>query len=177
MSQMIIVSVTCADRPGLISTLTQCLFDLGANLGDSAFSILGHAARFSAICDVPKDVNNEEIRTALSSLKETEGGEITVSSFALPKEQAPSALTTHTIQVSGGDRPGLVARLSEVFQQYDANISNIKTVRSEIGQETSYAVELSVYIPEKNSEACLNVIANTAGELGLICDITPHEGA
>ncbi len=171
MSQTIIVSVTCADRPGLISTLTQCLFDLGANLGDSAFSTLGRAARFSAICDIPKDVSTDEVKTALSSLDVTEGGEISVSTFTFPSEQGEAGKITHAIYVGGGDRPGLVTRLAEVFQQYEANIINMNCARSGMGSDASYAVEISAFIPEKQQQNCLNTVANTAGELGLQCRI------
>jgi len=174
MSQLFIVSVTCSDRPGLIATLSQRLFELGANLGDSAFSVLGRAAHFSAICDFPKVVSLEEVKEALTSLDETTGGEISVHPFAFAPDQDQNAKVTHNIQIGGGDRPGLVTRLAEVFQSYDANIVHMKCMRSEASgapETYTYTVNISANIPDAAQQSCINTIANTAGELKLTCQI------
>jgi len=171
MSQLFIVSITCSDRSGLIAVLTERLFDLGANLGDSAFSTLGHAARFTAVCDMPDGISTDDVKVALTELDETKGGEISVSTFTFKPEQNQTSQVTHLIQVSGGDRPGLVARLSEVFQEYGANIVHMNSTRTGRDSKASYAVEISANIPENTQQSCLSTIANTAGEMGLICRI------
>ena len=37
----VLVSVFCPDRTGLIAAIAGRLFDLGANLGDTSFTVLG----------------------------------------------------------------------------------------------------------------------------------------
>jgi len=41
-----LVSVFCPDRKGLISDIAGRLFELGGNLGDTTFAVLGEAAQF-----------------------------------------------------------------------------------------------------------------------------------
>ncbi len=111
MSQPFIISVICPDRPGLIAALAERLFELGANLGDAAFAVLGRGAEFTAACTLPAGVGGAEIDSALRALPETRDGEISVRAFAFAAEQDDSGRTTHLIEVGGGDCPGLVARL------------------------------------------------------------------
>lgn len=171
MTRLFLVSVVCPDRAGLIAAVAERLFDLGANLGDAAFAVLGTGAEFTAVCDVPDGVSTAEIEDALKSLPETGNGEITVRAFAYDQEKGDSGAITHRIEVGGGDRPGLVARLAEVFQQYGANIVRLNSTRSGSGTAASYAVRIAAHIPAGRAESCLNTVANTAGELGLNCRI------
>jgi glycine cleavage system transcriptional repressor len=71
--------------------------------------------------------------------------------------------------VSGGDQPGLVARLSEIFTQFDANIVRLdaQTLPDRAGER--YVLRFSVSIPVERSEVCLSAVANTAETLGLTC--------
>ncbi len=171
MSQLFLVSVVCPDRPGLIAAVTERLFDLGANLGDAAFAVLGAGAEFTAVCDMPDGVAAMEVELALRELPETGEGEVSVRAFGYGDVKAESGRITHRIEVSGGDRPGLVARLAEVFQQYGANIVRLNSSRSGHGAHASYAVRISAHIPPECAESCLNTVANTAGELSLDCRV------
>ena len=173
MTQLFLVSVVCPDRSGLIAAISERLFDLGANLGDTAFAVLGKGAEFTAVCDVPEGIAPTEIESALKSLDETGGGEVTVRAFAYDHEKGDSGNITHRIEVGGGDRPGLVARLAEVFEQYGANIVRLNSTRSGSGAGASYAVRIAAHIPSDCADSCLNTVANTAGELGLNCRIDP----
>lgn len=173
MSHLLIVSVICPDREGLIAALSERLFEMGANLGDASFSVLGKGAEFTAVCEVPAAVTAEEVETALTGLPQTRDGHVAVRAFGYDPDHSESGRITHTIEVGGGDRPGLVARLAEVFQEYGANIVRLNCVKSGQGRDTRYAVRLSVHVPEGVRESCLNTVANTAGELTLSCRIDP----
>ena len=38
------IAISCADRSGLLATITGRLFDLGADLGDTTFAVIGTSA-------------------------------------------------------------------------------------------------------------------------------------
>jgi glycine cleavage system transcriptional repressor len=80
----------------------------------------------------------------------------------------PQGRITHRIVLSGGDRPGLIARLSEALGEYKANIVRLDAQR--IPEQGLYVTRVSVALHER-VEACLNTVANTAGELGLSCHV------
>lgn len=170
MTQTVLVSLSCPDRTGLVAAVTGALFDLGANLGDATFAVLGEAAEFTALCEVPDDVSVQEIEGALSALPEAAGGQLSVTPFTLAPLHGPSGRITHRITVSGGDRPGLIARLAEVFGQYKANIVRLNAERVPEGAGTRYVVRIAISLPDADAAAaCLATVSNTAGELGLSC--------
>ena len=164
----VLVSVFCPDRTGLVAAITGRLFDLGVNLGDTSFAMLGSGAEFTSVCDLPGGVTASEVETDLGGLALLKDAAITVRTFDLEAAHGPQGRITHRVVVTGGDRPGLVARLSEVFGQFQANIVRMDAQR--VPEQGIYITRFSVSIPAR-IEACLNTISNTAGELNLSCHV------
>lgn len=167
-----LVSIIGPDRVGLVSAITGRLFDLGANLGDTAFAVLGGGAEFTAICEFGAEMDLETLERELEALPELDGAEVSVSRFDLAAVHPASETITHTITVSGGDSPGLMARLCEVFEQFDANIVRLNSERVPGGDGNQYVITTAVAIAPENADTCIATIANTAGELGLNYDYT-----
>lgn len=165
----VLISIFCPDRTGLVAAITGRLFEIGANLGDTSFSMLGTGAEFTSVCELPDDLSAAEAEADLARLPELERARVSVRSFELDAAHGAAGTITHRIVVSGGDRPGLVARLSEVFGQYSANIVRMDAQR--LSEQGLYATRFAVAIPPERTEACLNTVANTAGELGLSCHV------
>ncbi|MCP4749535.1 MAG: amino acid-binding protein [Proteobacteria bacterium] len=163
------ISVFCPDRVGLISAITGKLFDLGANLGDTAFAVLGTGAEFTTVCDLPEGTSKDEVEEQLNSLEELKEADVTVSLFQLQPIHGPMADITHRITIRGGDNPGLVARLSEVFVEFDANIVRLNSEKIPGGTGDQYLIHISAWIPESCAEACLATITNTASALQMRC--------
>jgi glycine cleavage system transcriptional repressor len=102
-------------------------------------------------------------------LPQLAGAEVSVTPFIHAATQAENARITHIIDVVGGDRPGLVARLTEAFQDYDANIVRMNSTRLPgSGDDADYMTRFEVYIPER-ADACLAAIDNTAQQLSCTC--------
>jgi len=170
MAKTALISILCPDRVGLVAAISGRLFDLGGNLSDTTFAVLGGAAEFTSICEFPAGVEHAAVAADLGALPELADADIAVRPFGMASVHGPSGHITHHITVSGGDRPGLVARLCEVFVQFKANIVRLNAERTQgDGGETQYAVIASVWIPEGRAPSCLATIDNTAGEMGLSC--------
>lgn len=173
MSQHLLVTVFCPDRTGLVAAVAGQLFDLGLNLGDTNFAVLGTAAEFAAVCDAPDDVSAADVEAALKTLPECADARIEVRPFGLDPVADPSGRITHRVYVRGGDRPGLVARMAEVFGQYKANIVRMSAEHMPDLAGGQYVVRFDVTIPADAADRCLNTAANTAGELHLTCHVEP----
>ncbi len=163
----LLISAFCPDRTGLIAAIAGCLFDLGADLGDTSFAVLGAGAEFTTICRVPDHLSDTELKQALSALAELKGATITVGPFGLDAQHGPTAHITHIVSTSGGDRPGLIARMSEAFTQFKANIVRMDAQRVPDSNGYRYVTRFAISIPDARKDACLATVANTAGELGL----------
>jgi glycine cleavage system transcriptional repressor len=168
MSQLAVVSIFCPDRTGLVAAIAGCLFDLGGSLGDTTFAVLGTGAEFTSLCELPEGIGLDEVQSELSKVPELADAEMTVTSFRFEPTQPPEGQITHQIEVLGGDRPGLIARLCEVFGEFGANIVRLNAEK--VGDE-KYSVKFSVAIPERSRSACLATVANTAEGLQLECSV------
>lgn len=164
----VLVSIFCPDRTGLVAAIAGRLFDLGADLGDTSFAQLGTGAEFTSVCDMPAGVAAGEVADDLGRLPVLAGARIAVTPFELDAAHGPSGRITHRVVVSGGDRPGLVARLSEVFGEFRANIVRMDAQR--LPDQGIYVTRFAVSIPDR-AEACLTTVANVAGEMNLACDV------
>ncbi len=169
------LSVFCADRVGLVSAITGKLFDLGINLGDTTFAVLGSGAKFTSVCEVPQELSLPDLKGQISDIGELEGADIEIKPFELEDVHGPKAKITHRIRVQGGDNPGLVARLSEVFIEFDANIVRLNSEKTADPSGTQYLIDISAWIPKENTEACLATIENTANTLQMSCRIKASE--
>jgi glycine cleavage system transcriptional repressor len=74
---------------------------------------------------------------------------------------------THRVTISGGDQLGLVARLSHVFAQNEANIVRLEARKLPDSEGGLYVTRFAVWIPPGRANMCLATVANTAGSLGL----------
>ena len=165
MSRIFLVSVACEDRTGLVAAITGRLFDLGGNLGDTSFAVLGTGAEFTSLVDLPDHLDAATVRGEIGALPETAGGTVEVSPYDRPTTHGPLGEVSHVVTVSGGDQPGLIARVTEVFGECGANILNI-----DAGLEAgAYTMRFAVAIPPPGADKCLATVANTAEGMNLAC--------
>jgi glycine cleavage system transcriptional repressor len=127
----------------------------------------GTGAEFSSVCELPEGLSVADIETNLARLPELSGADIKVSPFTFDPAPGPKVRVTHRIEVSGGDQLGLIARLSEIFAQFDANIVRMDAQKLPDVDGGRYVTRFAVSIPSDRAETCLSAIANTAGSLGL----------
>ena len=170
MTKSALISIICPDSVGLISAISGRLYDIGANLGDTTFAVLDEGAKFTSVADLPDGVSIEKAEEEILSLAEMKNATVKVERFTMDPMHGENTNITHRIIISGGDRPGLIARLSEVFMEYGANIVrlNSQAIPSENG--TVYSIRISVSVPKDRAATCLATVFNTASELGLKCE-------
>ncbi|MDB5393642.1 MAG: amino acid-binding protein [Rhodospirillales bacterium] len=162
-----LVSILCLDRVGLVSSVADFLFSVGVNLRDTTFAVYGSGAEFSSVCELPDGVGVNDIEQGLARLPELEGAELRVAPFVFDPTPGPAVRITHRIEVGGGDQLGLIARLSEIFAQFGANIVRLDAQKLPAAEGGRYVTRFAVSLPPDRAETCLSAIANTAGSLGL----------
>lgn len=166
-----LISIIGLDRVGVVSGVTGYLFETGANLADSAFAVLGEGFEFSCIAEFSAGADEEEITAGLAALEAVAGARITVSRFPFALARGESATITHVVDISGGDRPGLVARISEVLVDYGANIVRMSSKRTATEDGYDYRTRFAINLGEGRLAALEAALYNTAGSLRLDCDV------
>jgi glycine cleavage system transcriptional repressor len=165
-----LVSIICEDHPGLIADVAGRLFDLGINLGDTTFAVLGGGAEFTLVAKLPGRLALDELERELQSLPALKGAHLTVSAFQYRESHDEHARITHRIEIVGDDSPGLVARLSEVFRAFGANIVRLNSESVAGASGARFLLRMAVWVPAGKEAACMATVANTAGQMNLKCE-------
>ncbi len=122
-----LISLICEDRPGLIAAVTGRLYDIGVNLADTTFAILGGGAEFTLVAKLPERLTLADLERELDELPELSDAKLTVTPFSYRESHDEKARITHRIEITGDDSPGLIARLSEAFRAFGANIVRLNS--------------------------------------------------
>ena len=164
-----LVSIICEDHPGLIADVTGRLFDVGINLGDTTFAVLGGGAEFTLVAKLPDRVTLEDLERELKSLPALADARLSVTAFRYRESHDAHAHITHRIEIVGDDSPGLVARLSEAFRQFGVNIVRLNSESVPGASGARFLLRMAVWVPDDKAAACMATVANTAGQMNLKC--------
>ncbi|MGB8275397.1 MAG: ACT domain-containing protein [Alphaproteobacteria bacterium] len=167
MADNALISYLGPDRPGLISKLTGRLFELGGSLGDVTFAALGRGAEMTLLYELPKGQTVDTLRQDLSALPEVQSGEFKVNEFVLKPVAGPASRITHRIILSGGDRPGLVARIIKILDEHGARVVRMNAERLIGATGDQYIARFAVSVRHERAPGCLAGVVSLAGELGL----------
>jgi glycine cleavage system transcriptional repressor len=166
-----ILRIAGSDSVGHVATITGYLFEIGANLADTTFAVLGTGFEFSSLIELSADVDADEIEEGLRAVGLPEGVRITLMPALYAFDRLGDSVITHVVEFSGGDRPGLVARMSEVLGKYEANIVRMSSRRSESEEGYDYRTRFAVNIKTETYKALETALYNTAGSLRLNCSV------
>jgi glycine cleavage system transcriptional repressor len=166
-----LISILGRDQRGVVSAVTGYLFEIGANLADSAFAVLGEGFEFSCVAEFTAGADAAEVSSGLEALDLLKDARITVTSFPFGLDRGDTAVITHVVDISGGDRPGLVARISEVLMDYDANIVRMSSKRMPTDGGFDYRTRFAINVGEGRFSALEAALYNTAGSLRLNCGV------
>ena len=117
----------CEDRPGLIADVTGRLYNLGINLGDTTFAVLGGGAKLTLVAKLPSDISIPDVEEELRSIPVLRGADVEVAPFAYRETHDQSAHITHRIEITSDEYPGLIARLSEALRPMGVNIVELNS--------------------------------------------------
>lgn len=112
------------DRPGIVAAVTKVLYEHGCNLEDATSTILrGHFAITLVVR------SGERGADALEADLGPVAGELGLVVTVRPVEEAESGVIepTHVVSVYGGDRPGIVYRVSEALAEAGANVTALSS--------------------------------------------------
>ncbi|RLB63489.1 MAG: amino acid-binding protein, partial [Deltaproteobacteria bacterium] len=142
------LTIVGRDRPGIVSQVTQILFDQGCNLADSSCSILGGQFTMILILGHPEHTNRDSFGGAFEPL---EDADLTV---ALRVLKPGGEIRPHIegdicmISVYGSDKPGIVYRVAQVLGKKKVNITDLNTKLVGTEERPVYVMVLEAVPPE-----------------------------
>jgi len=111
------------DKPGIVAAVTQALFEQGLNLGETSMLRLG--GNFTIMMMVTGDQDEDALRERLKPVIEAQGMCLHVDPIQahLHEHLLPNVQVT----VSGADRAGIVAQVTEALAGAGLNILDLES--------------------------------------------------
>lgn len=146
--QYFALTIIGRDRPGIVSQVTEILFQGGFNIADSSCSILGGQFSMILIISNPDFATKEEFSDTFKPLEESSlsvyirtlkaGGEIR------PVLEGNLCM----ISVYGADRPGIVFQVAKELGDRNINITDLNTKLVGAAEKPVYVMLLEAMLPE-----------------------------
>ncbi|MBI4953673.1 MAG: ACT domain-containing protein [Myxococcales bacterium] len=159
-AQHLVVTAVGSDRPGLVKELAAAIHAAGANLEDSRMAILGGEFALIALVTGPAAAI-AAAGQALVGLEQRLGLRI----VARPTERGQQArpFLLFRLDVTGVDRPGIVAAVSQVLVGHGVNVAALESrVRyAPLSGTPMFVLEAELQVP---SETALGELRRSLAE-------------
>ena len=168
------VSVFGRDRPGIIAAVTRVLADAGCNLEDTSMTILrGHFAMMLVI-SAGEGIIGDALEAALSPVADRLDLQLSVRPVSDNIATAQVGGERWSAAVYAADRPGLVARISEVLAAHQVNIVGLETRL--VGEpDAVYVMHFELEVPAGRADQVQSDLAAAARALGVEVSMRPDE--
>lgn len=127
------------DKPGIVAAVTRALFDLGINLGETSMLRLG--GNFTIMMMVSGAQGEGELHDRLGPVIEAQGMRLHVDPIQahLHQHLVPNIQVT----VSGADRAGIVAQVTEALAAAGFNILDLESDVAGTAQRPVYIMQIA----------------------------------
>ncbi len=136
------------DKPGIVSSISKVLFELGCNIEDSTMTLLGGQFAVILLLAYPKNADVSKIKTKLKSSLKNLDLSISVNEVDAPKKDKKN-YGDYVIAVYGADKSGIVYSVSRYLADNKINITDVQTKISGNNKQKVYIMLLEVNIPKK----------------------------
>jgi glycine cleavage system transcriptional repressor len=160
------VSVFGRDRPGIVAAMTRVLADAGCNLEDTSMTILrGHFAMMLVISG-GASIFARDLEARLSPVADRLDLQLSVRSASDDVTTAQLAGERWSAAMYAADRPGLVARVSEVLADHQVNIVGLETRL--VGEpDAVYVMHFELEVPAGGAAQVQSDLAAAGRALGV----------
>lgn len=118
--KQLVITLIGTDRPGLVETLSDTVFQHQGSWQASSLSKL--AGKFAGIVQI--DIKEEHANAFTEALARIPDLNVLIANAA---PQTETDTTTHTLSVTGNDRPGIVQEVTREIAKFGININNLET--------------------------------------------------
>lgn len=136
------------DRPGIVSQVTEILFQLGCNIADSSCSILGGQFSMILIISNPKIATKDDFGDAFHTLEENNLS-VYIRTLKPGGEQRPELEgDLCMISVYGADKPGIVYQVAKELGDRKINITDLNTKLIGAQDRPVYVMMIEALLPQ-----------------------------
>jgi glycine cleavage system transcriptional repressor len=166
------------DQPGIVTAVSQILYETGCNIEDSSMTILRGDFAMILIISVPKDLNLEDLDKKLNPLRQSVNLTMVLHKLTGKElsHKTASGTQMYIISVYGTDKPGIVYKVTRLLASESINICDLNTKITGDTKNPVYIMVLEVEIPPSgNIDDLKQKLAMLQEELKVEINLKPLE--
>ena len=166
-----IITVLGKDRPGIIASVSKVLYELDCKIENVNQMILQSEFASFFIIRPPKSIDSRDLKTEID--KQIADKSLYIHVKEIEKEDETQVLEVEKgepfiISATGPDQKGLVAKISGIIAEYNANIVNLEAVFKGGEDPGNNIMSFEVFITEDiDRETLIGKLKAKADELNL----------
>lgn len=170
MAREFIITMTAANRMGILSAVTKAMSDLGADLFEASQTVVRGYFTMIFSARFPDTLSQEIIAEHLLDVGRPFDIDVTIK--AGPEEttaDVPQTHSMHAIRVGGTNRPGLLRTLSTTMAKQEVDIVGMRAVQTDEG---GFEMHMKVLAPADDGiERLLDALNGQGQEQGFSANL------
>src|SRR5574341_814979 len=141
----VVISAVGKDRPGIVAAVSKVLFEAGCNLEDSSMTILEGEFAMILVVSLPEGLKIDELDHKFEEVRRSLQLAIFLKAMTFEETQRQKSRgQPYMISVYGGDKPGIVYRVTSLLAKENINITDVNTKRMDQEGSPVYMMMLEV---------------------------------
>ena len=167
--KIISLSAIGLDSPGLVSKITNTIYDMNGNIIDVEENCRKGLFSIFLIVDFSASPRTmKEITAALDRISAETGLKVILGIYDESELSYLTEKESHVVTILGEDKPGIIAKISTFFHQYHINIESCRM----IARGKFFSMEMGIDTSQMHVQPDLSreqAIDNMKGELKAVC--------
>ena len=155
-----ILTVLGEDKPGIVAGITKILYEEGFNIENSSMVRLNNEFSMILVITTDKDISTEKLKEKFKTVERNLGLTVVVKELNNIEEPENQNVEIYRIIIYGGDKPGIVYRITDYLAKNNINIIDLRTEKTKDIYVLIAEMEVPKNISEKEMELNLNSIAD-----------------
>ncbi|MCW7752989.1 ACT domain-containing protein [Desulfobotulus sp. H1] len=168
----VIVTVLANDRPGILASVSEAIFQEGGNLDQVSQTLLETQFAGLFIATLTQELSVEELQARLRKTLSPHGMDVLVKPIGEPDTTGVIPSEPFVITCFGPDRKGLVAEITAILARHKVNVTNLRAIFEGGDDPARNLMIYEVDVPVSTDTATLSEDLRTrAAELSLVINI------
>lgn len=177
MKHQLVITLTGADRVGLVEHITKILLDYNANVDASRMAHLGGEFAMLALVSVPAE-NFKSLQQGFTAL-EKEGFQVTCKPTNTATTSQYSGWLPYHLTVHGADHEGIIHHITQYLADLGINIETMDTnmVQAPMSGTPLFTMDAIIVVPPHlHFHEWSSKLEETGDQVNVNADVSPYTG-
>lgn len=163
MAKEYIITMTAANRVGILSAVTKAMSDLGADLREASQTVVRGFFTMIFSSEFPDDMDPNVITDHLQDACRPFGIEISLKDAAAERDSTEAEVDRfYSLRLGGDNQKGVLRRLSTILSMHRIDIAGLHAVRTQRG--AGFEMVMKIAVPKEFDIEALREELNREGQ-------------